>query len=82
MIRIRSYGINPNVMTIFSNNTDKTSTSTRIGEGNHIGSNAVMGSNVQIAFGAVVGALAGVHRSIEEKAIFTGFPAKKIRDLD
>ena len=69
-------------MAIFSKNTGKTSTGTLIGKGSHIGTTAVIGPNVQIAGCAVVGALACVHRSIEEKAIFTGVPAKKIRDLD
>ena len=73
--------VSPNVMTIYSKHTGETSTETVVGEGCHIGTNAVIGPNVSIADGAVVGALCFVNKDIESKGIYGGIPAKKLRDL-
>ncbi len=74
--------LSPNVMTIYSKHTGETSSGTRIGKGCHVGTNAVIGPNVSIVDGAVIGALAYVHRDIEEPGVYVGVPAKKMVDSD
>ena len=73
--------VSPNVMTIYSTHERERRGGTVIGAGCHIGTNAVIGPDVQIAPGAVVGALAYVNKALKERAIYVGAPARKLRDL-
>jgi len=73
--------ISPNVMTVYSLPDGTKSAATVIGEGCFIGTAAVLTPNITIMAGAIVGANSFVNKSILEKAIYAGNPAKKIRDL-
>ncbi len=73
--------ISPNVMTVYSLPDGSVSAATVIGEGAFIGTAAVLAPNITIRAGAIVGANSFVNKSILERAIYAGNPAKKIRDL-
>jgi UDP-2-acetamido-3-amino-2,3-dideoxy-glucuronate N-acetyltransferase len=73
--------ISPNVMTVYSLPDGSKSAATVIGEGAFIGTAAVLAPNIEIVPGVIVGANTFVNKSILEKAIYVGNPAKKIRDL-
>lgn len=67
--------ISPNVMTIFSDHKGEKHPGTEIGDGCHIGTNAVIGPCVKIVAGAVVGSMAFVKDDINECGIYVGIPA-------
>lgn len=73
--------IAPNVMTVYSLPDGTKSAATVIGEGAFIGTAAVLAPNITIKAGSIVGANAFVNKSILEKAIYVGNPAKKLRNL-
>jgi len=73
--------ISPNVMTVYSLPDGSKSSATVIGARAFIGTAAVLAPNIVIKAGAVVGANSFVNKSILEKGIYAGNPAKKIRDL-
>jgi len=73
--------ISPNVMTVYSLPDGTKSAGTYIGDGAFIGTAAVLAPNIKIQPGAIVGANSFVNKSILEKAIYAGNPAKKIRDI-
>lgn len=67
--------ISPRVMFIFSDHKGVKHPGTVIGKGCHIGTNAVIGPNVKICPGAVIGAMTFVNRDVTEPGIYTGIPA-------
>jgi len=73
--------ISPNVMTVYSLPDGSKSEATVIGEGVFIGTAAVLAPNIVIKTGSIIGANAFVNKSILEKGIYAGNPARKIRDL-
>jgi len=73
--------ISPNVMTVYSLPDGTKSAATVIGEGCFIGTAAVLAPNITIMSGSIVGANSFVNKSILEKAIYAGNPAKKIKGL-
>lgn len=73
--------IAPNVMTVFSLPDGTKSSGTIIGAGVFIGTAAVLAPNITIEEGCVIGANTFVNKSILERGIYVGNPAKKIRDL-
>jgi UDP-N-acetylglucosamine acyltransferase len=73
--------ISPNVMTVYSLPDGSKSNGTLIGEGSFIGTAAVLAPNIEIVPGVIVGANTFVNKSLLEKSIYAGNPAKKIRDL-
>lgn len=72
--------IAPNVMTIFSTHQGVRKGGTTVGKGSFIGTNAVLGPQIQIGENAVVGAMSYVSKDCDANAIYTGIPAKKVRD--
>lgn len=73
--------ISPNVMTVYSLPDGTKSAATVIGEDCFIGTAAVLAPNITIKAGAIVGANSFVNKSILERAIYAGNPAKQIRKL-
>ena len=73
--------ISPNVMTVYSLPNGSKSAGTYIKKGVFIGTAAVLAPNITIEAGTIVGANSFVNKSILEKAIYAGNPAKKIRDI-
>ena len=73
--------IAPNVMTVFSLPDGTKSAGTVIGEGCFIGTAVVLAPNITIKSGTIIGANSFVNKSILERGIYVGNPAKKIRDL-
>lgn len=74
--------ISPNVMTIYSDHKGKKSKGfIVIGKGTFIGTNAVIQAGVKIAPKTVVGALSLVTKDILEPGIYTGIPAKKVKEI-
>ncbi len=73
--------ISPNVMTVYSLPDGSVSASTVIGEGAFIGTAAVLAPNLVIFKGSIIGANSFVNKSIMEKGIYAGNPAKLIRKL-
>jgi UDP-2-acetamido-3-amino-2,3-dideoxy-glucuronate N-acetyltransferase len=73
--------ISPNVMTIYSDHKGKAHPGTVIGEGCHVGTNAVIGHGIKIAPGTVIGALSMVTKDIEQPGVYVGIPAVKIKDI-
>ena len=73
--------ISPNVMTVYSLPNGEQSTGTYIFKGAFIGTAAVLAPNIKICAGSIVGANTFVNKSIEEKGIYAGNPAKLIRKL-
>jgi len=73
--------ISPNVMTVYSLPDGSTSAATVIGEGSFIGTAAVLAPNITIRSGIIIGANSFVNKSILERGVYAGNPAKKIRDL-
>lgn len=71
--------VSPNVMTIYSTHEGQKVGGTVIGHDCHIGTNAVIGPGVKITPHTVVGALAYVHRSINEPGIYVGQPARYLK---
>jgi len=74
--------ISPNVMTVYSLPDGTQSAATVIGEGCFIGTAAVLAPNIAIRSGSIVGANSFVNKSILEKGVYAGNPAKKIKDLE
>ena len=68
--------ISPNVMTIYSDHEGIKHPGTVIGKGSFIGTNAVIGGNVKISPGCVVGTLSYVNNDLIEPGIYVGTPAK------
>ena len=54
---------------------------TVIGEKSFIGTNAVIGANVKICSGSVVGTLSFVNKDLTEPGIYVGTPVKMIKEL-
>ena len=73
--------ISPNVMTVYSLPDGSKSEGTIIGANAFIGTAVVLAPNIVIVEGVVVGANSFVNKSLMEKAIYAGNPAKKIREL-
>ena len=73
--------ISPNVMTVYSLPDGSKSAGTVIGAKAFIGTAAVLAPNIVIVEGAIIGANSFVNKSILEKAVYAGNPAKKIREL-
>lgn len=73
--------ISPNVMTVFSLPDGTKSAETLIGDGAFIGTAAVLGPNIRIVSGCVIGANSFVNMSCLERGIYVGNPAKCIRKL-
>lgn len=73
--------ISPNVMTVYSLPDGSVSSQTVIGTGAFIGTAAVLAPNIVIRAGSIVGANSFVNKSIMEKGIYAGNPAKLIREL-
>lgn len=73
--------ISPNVMTVYSLPDGSKSAGTYIKKGAFIGTAAVLAPNITIESGSIIGANSFVNKSILEKAIYAGNPAKKIRDI-
>ena len=73
--------ISPNVMTVYSLPDGQKSSGTFIGENAFIGTAAVLAPNISIRPGSIVGANSFVNKSILEKGIYAGNPAKLIRKL-
>jgi acetyltransferase-like isoleucine patch superfamily enzyme len=71
--------ISPNVMTVYSTHQGEKRGGTVIGAGCHVGTNAVLGPNVHLAPGTVIGALAYVNRNIDEPGIYGGIPARLLK---
>jgi UDP-2-acetamido-3-amino-2,3-dideoxy-glucuronate N-acetyltransferase len=71
--------VSPNVMTIYSTHEGEKRGGTVIGAGCHVGTNAVLGPNVKLAPGVVVGALAFVNKDLVEPGIYVGQPARLIK---
>ena len=72
--------ISPNVMTIYSTHEGERRGGTHVGKGAFIGTNVVLGPNVSVGENTVVGAMSYVSRDCDANAIYTGIPAKKLRD--
>ena len=73
--------ISPNVMTVYSLPDGSKSASTVIGERCFIGTAAVLAPNITIRAGCIIGANSFVNKSIIERGVYAGNPAKKIREL-
>ena len=73
--------ISPNVMTIYSTYKGKKAGGIIIGGGSHIGTGAVINAGVRICPGAVIGAMSLVTKDITKKGIYTGIPAKFVREV-
>jgi len=71
--------IAPNVMTIFSKHTGEKSTGTFIKKNAFIGTAAVLGPNITVGEGVVIGGQAYVSKDCIEKGVYVGIPAKKIK---
>jgi len=73
--------ISPNVMTVYSLPDGTKSALTLIKKGAFIGTAAVLGPNVTISEGSIIGANAFVNKDCLEKGIYVGNPARKIKSL-
>jgi len=73
--------ISPNVMTVYSLPDGSVSAETVIGEGAFIGTAVVLAPNIVIRAGSIVGANSFVNKSIIERGVYAGNPAKQIRKL-
>ena len=73
--------ISPNVITVYSLPDGSVSAETVIGEGCFIGTAAVIAPNIVIGKGTIIGANSFVNKSITERGIYAGNPAKQIRKL-
>jgi UDP-2-acetamido-3-amino-2,3-dideoxy-glucuronate N-acetyltransferase len=73
--------ISPNVMTVFSSPDGSKSALTLIKKGAFIGTAAVLGPNITISEGSIIGANAFVNKDCLEKGIYVGNPARKIKSL-
>ena len=73
--------ISPNVMTVFSLPDGTQSSETLIGDGVFIGTAAVLGPNIKIIPGCIIGANSFVNKSCLERGVYVGNPAKCIREL-
>lgn len=52
-----------------------------IGKGSYFGDNAIIMGAITIAPYCIIGACAFVNRDTEEKSVYVGVPAKKLRDI-
>jgi len=73
--------IAPNVMTVFSLPDGSKSEGTFIGDECFIGTAVVLAPSISIASGIVVGANSFVNKSIEERGVYVGNPAKLIKKI-
>jgi len=73
--------ISPNVMTVYSLPDGQKSSGTFIGENAFIGTAVVLAPNISIRPGSIIGANSFVNKSILEKGIYVGNPAKMLRKL-
>lgn len=73
--------ISPNVMTVYSLPDGTMSTGTLIRKGAFIGTAAVLGPNITIGEKTIIGANSYVGRSCDDRCIYAGTPAKKIREI-
>jgi len=73
--------ISPNVMTVFSLPDGSKSAATIIKKDAFIGTAVVLAPNITIAAGTIIGANSFVNKSIKEKGVYVGNPARLIREL-
>ena len=73
--------ISPNVMTVFSLPDGSKSAGTYIEKDAFIGTAVVLAPNITIVSGSIIGANSFVNKSILEKGIYVGNPARLIRKL-
>lgn len=73
--------ISPNVMTVYSLPDGSKSAATVIGAESFIGTAAVLAPNIAIKSKTIIGANSFVNKSILERGVYAGNPAKKIREL-
>jgi len=73
--------ISPNVMTVYSLPDGSKSEGTVIGADAFIGTAAVLAPNITISKGSIVGANSFVNKSITQRGVYAGNPAKLIREL-
>jgi UDP-N-acetylglucosamine acyltransferase len=73
--------ISPNVMTVYSLPDGSKSSQTLIGDGAFIGTAVVLGPDIKIVPGCVIGANSFVNKSCLERGVYVGNPAKCIRKL-
>jgi len=73
--------ISPNVMTVYSLPDGTKSAETRIEKSAFIGTAAVLAPNIVIKTGSIVGANSFVNKTILERGVYAGNPAKLIRKL-
>jgi UDP-2-acetamido-3-amino-2,3-dideoxy-glucuronate N-acetyltransferase len=73
--------ISPNVMTVYSLPDGSKSAATVIGENCFIGTAAVLAPNITIKSESIIGANSFVNKSIIERGVYAGNPARKIRGL-
>ena len=73
--------ISPNVMTVYSLPDGTQSAFTLVEKDAFIGTAAVIGPNVTIASGCIIGANTFVNKDCLDKGIYAGNPAKKIKSF-
>jgi acetyltransferase-like isoleucine patch superfamily enzyme len=73
--------IAPNVMTVYSLPDGSKSDGTYIKQGAFIGTAVVLAPNISIEEGSVIGANSFINKSITERGVYAGNPAKCIRKL-
>lgn len=73
--------VSPNVMTIYVTYEGIKIGGTIIGQGSVIGTGTVINAGVKICPGAVIGAMSLVTKDITRKGIYTGIPAKFVREV-
>jgi UDP-N-acetylglucosamine acyltransferase len=73
--------ISPNVITVYSLPDGSQSALTLIKAGVFIGTAVVLGPNITISEGSVIGANAFVNKNCLGKGIYVGNPARKIKSL-
>ena len=72
--------ISPNVMTIFSTHKGEKKGGTLIDDGAFIGTASVLGPNITIGKKCVIGSMSYVSKDCEANSIYTGIPAKFVRN--
>lgn len=71
--------LGPNVITLGSTHQRKEIHGTIVGERTYIGAGSKLLCGVKVCSDSVVGALSFVNKDMEEKGIYAGIPAKKIK---
>ena len=72
--------ISPNVMSIYSKHTGEKSTGTYVEDGAFIGTAVVLGPNIRVGKGVVIGSMSYVSKDCLDKGgVYIGIPAKKVK---